>query len=53
MPEGCSAAIKFTVVLEFAGLNDTEFDAFCRENGAATRVRLGKGMAYLIGLAKT
>lgn len=32
-PEGWSAADKFTVVLETAGLNDTELGAFCRERG--------------------
>jgi transposase len=31
--EGWSAAYKFTVVLESAGLNTTEFGAFCRERG--------------------
>jgi transposase-like protein len=30
-PEGWSAADKFTVVLETAGLNDTELSAYCRE----------------------
>jgi transposase-like protein len=32
-PEGWSAADKFTVVLETAGLNDTELGAYCRERG--------------------
>jgi len=32
-PEGWSAADKFTVVLESAGLNATELSAFCRERG--------------------
>lgn len=32
-PEGFSAADKFTVVLEIAGLNDTELGAYCRERG--------------------
>ena len=32
-PEGWSAADKFTVVLETAGLNATELSAFCREHG--------------------
>ena len=30
-PEGWSAADKFTVVLETAGLNATELSAYCRE----------------------
>jgi transposase len=30
-PEGWSAADKFTVVLETAGLNVTELSAYCRE----------------------
>ena len=32
-PEGWSAADKFTVVLESAGLNTSELGAFCRERG--------------------
>jgi transposase len=32
-PEGWSAGDKFTVVLETAGLNDTELGAYCRERG--------------------
>ena len=32
-PEGWGAADKFTVVLETAGLNDTELGAYCRERG--------------------
>ena len=32
-PEGWSAAVKFTVVLESAGLNATELSAYCRERG--------------------
>ena len=32
-PEGWSAADKFTVVLEAAGLNATELSAYCRERG--------------------
>lgn len=32
-PEGWSAGDKFTVVIETAGLNDTEFGAYCRERG--------------------
>ena len=32
-PEGWSAADKFTVVLESAGLNATELSAYCRERG--------------------
>ncbi len=32
-PEGRSAADKFTVVLETAGLNATELSAYCRERG--------------------
>ena len=32
-PEGWSAADKFTVVLETAGLNATELSAYCRERG--------------------
>ena len=32
-PEGSSAADKFTVVLESAGLNATELTAYCRERG--------------------
>ena len=32
-PEGWSAAEKFTVVLESAGLNATELNAYCRERG--------------------
>ena len=31
--EGCSAADKFTVVLETAGLNATELGGYCRERG--------------------
>jgi hypothetical protein len=31
--KGCSAADKFTVVLETAGLNPTELSAYCRERG--------------------
>ncbi len=30
-PDGWSAADKFTVVLEFAGLNATELSAYCSE----------------------
>ena len=30
-PEGWSAADKFTVVLETAGLNATELSAYCRQ----------------------
>ena len=30
-PEGWSAADKFTLVLETAGLNATELSAYCRE----------------------
>ena len=33
-PEGWSAADKFTVVLETAGLNATELSAYCRERGS-------------------
>jgi transposase-like protein len=32
-PESCSAADKFTVVLETAGFNDTELSSYCRERG--------------------
>jgi len=32
-PEGWSAADKFTVVLETAGLNATELSAYCRDWG--------------------
>jgi transposase-like protein len=32
-PEGWSAADKFAVVLESAGLNATELSAYCREQG--------------------
>ena len=32
-PEGWSAADKFTVVMETAGLNATELSAYCRERG--------------------
>ena len=32
-PEGWSAADKFTVVLETAGLNATELNAYCRQKG--------------------
>ena len=32
-PEGWSAADKFTVVMETAGLNSTELSAYCRERG--------------------
>ena len=32
-PEGWSAAEKFTVVIETAGLNATELSAYCRERG--------------------
>ena len=32
-PEGWSAADKFTVVIETAGLNATELSAYCRERG--------------------
>ena len=32
-PEGWSAADKFTVFLETAGLNATELSAYCRERG--------------------
>ena len=32
-PENWGAADKFTVVLETAGLNDTELGAYCRERG--------------------
>ena len=32
-PEGWSAADKFTVVLESAGLNATELSAYCRKRG--------------------
>ena len=32
-PEGWSAADRFTVVLESAGLNATELSAYCRERG--------------------
>ena len=32
-PEGWSAADKFTVVLETAGLNATELSAYCRQKG--------------------
>ena len=32
-PEGWTAADKFTVVLESAGLNATELSAYCRERG--------------------
>jgi uncharacterized small protein (DUF1192 family) len=32
-PEGWSAADKFTVVLETAGLNGTELSSYCRERG--------------------
>jgi transposase len=32
-PEGWSAADKFTVVLESAGLNAAELSAYCRERG--------------------
>ncbi|MCP9819884.1 hypothetical protein KBZ18_10300 [Synechococcus sp. Cruz-9H2] len=35
-PEGWSAAVKFTVVLEAAGLNGTELSAYCRERGAVS-----------------
>jgi transposase-like protein len=32
-PKGWSAADKFTLVLETAGLNATELSAYCRERG--------------------
>ena len=32
-PEGWSAADKFTLVLETAGLNATELSTYCRERG--------------------
>jgi transposase len=32
-PEGWSAGDKFAVVIETAGLNDTELAAYCRERG--------------------
>ena len=32
-PDGWSAADKFTVVLETAGMNATELSAYCRERG--------------------
>ncbi|MDP4830659.1 MAG: IS3 family transposase, partial [Cyanobium sp. MAG_04] len=32
-PEGWSAADKFTLVLESAGLNATELSGYCRERG--------------------
>ena len=32
-PEGWSAADRFTVVIETAGLNATELSAYCRERG--------------------
>jgi len=32
-PEGWSAADMFTVVMESAGLNETELSAYCRERG--------------------
>jgi transposase len=32
-PDGWSAAAKFTVVLESAGLNSTELSGYCRERG--------------------
>ena len=32
-PDGWSAADKFTVVFETAGLNATELSAYCRERG--------------------
>ncbi len=32
-PEGLSAADKFKVVMEMAGLNATELSAYCRERG--------------------
>ena len=32
-PEGWSAADKFTLVLETAGLNATELSAYCKERG--------------------
>ena len=32
-PEGWSATDKFTVVMETAGLNETELSAYCRERG--------------------
>ena len=32
-PEGWSAADKFTVVLETAGLDATELSVYCRERG--------------------
>jgi transposase-like protein len=32
-PDGWSAADKFTLVLETAGLNATELSAYCRERG--------------------
>ena len=32
-PEGWSAADKFTVVLESAGLNATELSGYCRKRG--------------------
>jgi len=32
-PEGWSAAAKFTVVLETAGLNASELSGYCRERG--------------------
>jgi len=31
--EGWSATDKFTVVLETAGLNDSELSGYCRERG--------------------
>ena len=34
-PDGWSAADKFTVVLETAGLNATELSAYCRERGCS------------------
>ncbi len=42
-PDGWSAADKFTVVLESAGLNTSELGAFCRER-ASTRSRWTVGV---------
>ena len=41
-PDGWSAADKFTVVLETAGMNATELSAYCRE-GACSLSRWAAG----------
>jgi hypothetical protein len=50
-PEVWSAAVKFTVVLETAGLNATELSAYCREHGLKKELqRKEKAMAEMAAL---